>query len=169
MSMRSIVGCAAGALALLTGAAFAQQQVPMRNGIPVAPTGLTVPPLGAGPFAYQTAEGQDIRVVVLVRGLAHPWSLAFLPNGELLVTERTGNLRIVRGGKLDAQPIAGVPIVRAAGLSGLFDVVLHPQFAENRFVYLSYNKPVDERRSGLGVAGGGLGGRAVTNLRDIIV
>jgi glucose/arabinose dehydrogenase len=169
MSMRSIASCAAAALAMVAGAALAQQQVPMRNGIPVAPTGLTVPPLGAGPFLYQTAEGQDIRVVVLARGLAHPWSLAFLPSGELLVTERTGSLRIVRDGKLDPQPIAGVPAVRAAGLSGLFDVTLHPQFAQNRFVYLSYNKPIDEQKSGLGLARGAWDGRALTNVRDIFV
>jgi glucose/arabinose dehydrogenase len=166
--MRSLISCvAAAALACAASPALAQQQVPMRNGIPVAPTGLLVPPLAAGPFVYETAEGQDIRVVVLARGLAHPWSLAFLPSGELLVTERTGALRIVRDGKLDPQPIAGVPAVRAAGLSGLFDVALHPQFATNRFVYLSYNKPVGERENGLGVARGVFDGRALTSVREI--
>ena len=109
---------------------------------PAPPTGIVVPPLGAGPFVYQTAEGQDIRVVVHTRGLVRPWSLVWLPSGEMLVTERGGQLRIVRDGMLDPQPIAGVPEVRAQGLSGLFDVALHPQFATNRFVYLSYNKPI---------------------------
>ena len=106
-----------------------------------------MPPLGAGPFAYQTAEG-SIRVVVHTRGLVRPWSLVWLPSGEMLVTERGGELRIVRNGVLDPQPVAGVPEVRAQGLSGLFDVALHPQFATNRFVYLSYNKPIAEQQNG---------------------
>jgi glucose/arabinose dehydrogenase len=75
----------------------------------------------------------------------------------------------VRNGVLDPQPIAGVPEVRAQGLSGLFDVALHPQFATNRFVYLSYNKPVAERQNGLGVARGVWNGRALTDVRDIFV
>ncbi len=87
----------------------------------------------------------------------------------MLVTERGGTLRIVRNGVLDPQPIAGVPEVRAQGLSGLFDVALHPQFATNRFVYLSYNKPIAERQNGLGVARGVWNGRALTDVRDIFV
>jgi glucose/arabinose dehydrogenase len=141
----------------------------MRNNIPVAPSGIVVTPLGAGPFGYHTAEGQDIRVVVHTRGLSHPWSLTWLPSGEMLVTERGGQLRIVRNGALDPQPVTGVPTVRAAGLSGLFDVVLHPQFATNRFVYLSYNKPVTEQQQGLGIARGVWNGRALTDVRDIFV
>jgi len=138
------------------------------GGIPRPPNGIVVPPLGAGPFTYKTAE-QEIRVVVHTRGLTRPWSLVWLPGGEMLVTERTGALRIIRNGVLDPQPIAGVPEVRAQGLSGLFDVVLHPQFATNRFVYLSYNKPIAERQNGLGVARGVWDGKALTNVRDIFV
>jgi glucose/arabinose dehydrogenase len=168
--MPRILSCvAAAALGVATFGALAQQSVPTRNGVPVAPTGLGAAPLGAGPFLYKTAEGQDIRVVVHTRGLSHPWSLAWLPSGEMLVTERGGQLRIVRGGTLDPQPVAGVPVVRAAGLSGLFDVALHPQFAANRFVYLSYNKPVTDQQQGLGVARGIWNGRALTDVRDIFV
>ena len=128
-----------GAAAL---SAAAQQSVPRgNNGIPRPPTGLVVPPLGAGPFMYKTAEGQDIRVVVLARGLDHPWSIAFLPNGDKLVTERAGRLRIMHGDTLDPTPVEGVPAVQARGLSGLFDIALHPQFATNHFVYLTYAKP----------------------------
>jgi glucose/arabinose dehydrogenase len=87
----------------------------------------------------------------------------------MLVTERTGQLRIVRNGVLDPQPIAGTPEVRAQGLSGLFGVALHPQFATNRFVYLSYNKPIAERQNGLGVARGVWNGRALADVRDIFV
>src|SRR3982751_5158202 len=103
------------AVALCAAPAMAQQTVPTRNGTPVAPTGIVVPPLGAGPFTYHTAEGQDIRVVVFARGLKHPWSIAFLPTGEMLVSERGGQLRVIRNGKLDPQPVAGAPVVLAAG------------------------------------------------------
>jgi len=169
MPIRPLVSCVAAATLWCASTALAQQTVPMRNNTPIAPNGIVVAPLGAGPFLYHTAEGQDIRVVVHTRGLSHPWSLTWLPSGEMLVTERGGQLRIVRNGVLDPQPIAGVPMVRAAGLSGLFDVVLHPQFATNRFVYLSYNKPVTEQQQGLGVARGVWNGRALTDVRDIFV
>ncbi len=164
--MRFVAYCAAFALLAVTLPSAAQQKVPMNNGTPVAPTGIVVPPLPDQPVVYHTAEGQDIRVSIYVRGLKHPWSLAFLPGGEMLVTERGGQLRIVRGGKLDPQPIAGVPAVQAVGLSGLFDVALHPNFAQNRYVYLSYNKP-GEPRAGLGLARGELDGRELKNVRDI--
>src|SRR5438552_9381778 len=94
----------------------AQQRVPFRNNIPVAPQGIPAVPLPEKPLEFHTAEGQDIRVSVVVRGLARPWSLAFLPDGSLLVTERPGRLRIVRNGVLNPEPVAGVPAVRAAGL-----------------------------------------------------
>jgi glucose/arabinose dehydrogenase len=81
-----------------------------------------------------------IRVIPVARGLSHPWSLAFLPDGGMLVTERDGRLRIIRNGVLDPTPIAGVPAVFARVLGGLLDVALHPAFAQNRFVYLSYSK-----------------------------
>jgi glucose/arabinose dehydrogenase len=78
------------------------------------------------------------RNVVVADGLAHPWGLAFLPDGSLLVTERPGRLRLVRDGQIDPRPIEGVPPVHAMGQGGLLDVVLHPDFARNRLVYLSY-------------------------------
>lgn len=149
--------------------AAAQQHVPFRNGIPVAPSGLAIPPLPDHPVDYHTAEGQDIRVVVLARGLEHPWSLAFLPGGAMLVTERVGHLRILHGGALDPEPVSGVPEVRVAGLSGLFDVVLHPQFARNRYVYLSYNKPHGERGGVLAVARARWDGKALRDVHDIFV
>jgi glucose/arabinose dehydrogenase len=147
----------------------AQRHVPFNNGIPVAPTGIVVPPLPDEPVTYHTAEGQDIRVVVHVRGLKRPWSLAFLPGGnDMLVTERGGQLRVVRNGALDPLPVAGVPDVRVAGLSGLFDIALHPQFANNRFVYLTYNKPV-AGGAVLGLARGTWKGSTLTDVRDIFV
>jgi glucose/arabinose dehydrogenase len=84
---RTAVYCLAAAV-LTSGSSWAQQTVPIKNGIPVAPSGIPVPPLPDQPVIYQTAEGQDIRVVVFTRGLTRPWSIAFLPDGDMLVTER---------------------------------------------------------------------------------
>jgi len=103
--------------------------------------GLPVPPLGDGPWEFATAErGMRIRVSVLTKGLSHPWDMAFMPNGDILVTERSGQLRIVRDGELDSDPIPGVPTVHAVRLSGLMDVELHPDFEQNGYVYLTYTK-----------------------------
>ena len=85
-----------------------------------------------------TSQHERFRVVILVRGLEHPWALAFLPDGDLLITERPGRLRIVHGGMLDPQPVAGVPEVVAFEQGGLLDVALHPQYATNGWLYLSY-------------------------------
>ena len=169
--MRTTVSCSA--LVLFIGVAVpaaAQQTVPMRNGIPVAPTGIVVPPMPDKPVLYHTAEGQDIRAYVLTHGLKRPWSIAFLPNGDMLVTERGGQLRRVhKDGSLDPQPVAGLPVVKAQGLSGLHDIALHPQFATNHFVYLSYNKPAAEGHTALGIARGVWDGHALTKVSDVYV
>jgi glucose/arabinose dehydrogenase len=85
--------------------------------------------------------GEAFKVVTFVEGLRNPWSMAWLPNGDMLVTERGGTLRIVRDGKLLPTPVPGVPAVRAQGQGGLQEVALHPDFATNRLIYLSYAKP----------------------------
>lgn len=105
--MRSTVSCAAlASLICVAVPAAAQQTVPMRNGIPVAPNGIVVPPLPDKPVVYHTAEGQDIRASIFARGLKRPWSIAFLPGGDMLVTERGGQLRLVhKDGTLDPQQI----------------------------------------------------------------
>jgi glucose/arabinose dehydrogenase len=83
-----------------------------------------------------------VQATALVRGLKNPWSLAWLPNGEMLVTERGGTLRRITADlKLDPQPIEGVPRVKVAGQAGLFDVVPHPQYASNGWLYLAYAEP----------------------------
>lgn len=101
------------------------------------------PPLGDGPFLVESAvpAHRNLRVVVMAR-LKQPWSIAFLPDGNIFVTERGGQLRIIRNGVLDPTPVSGVPKVQAAGLQGLMDVALHPRFTENHYVYLAYHKPV---------------------------
>jgi glucose/arabinose dehydrogenase len=94
-------------------------------------------PLGDGPWPIQTYQAK-IQVSLVARGIPHPWSLAFLPDGSMLVTERPGRLRVVRDGRLEPQPVAGLPKVEEYGQGGLFDVVLHPRYAENRLIYLAY-------------------------------
>ncbi|MCG5060210.1 MAG: PQQ-dependent sugar dehydrogenase [Limnoraphis sp. WC205] len=82
---------------------------------------------------------QDFQKVTVIEGLEHPWSMAWLPNGDQLITERPGRLRIVRNGTLDPTPISGVPEVFTFKQGGLLDVSLHPRFAENRLIYLTYS------------------------------
>ena len=81
-----------------------------------------------------------VKVTEIATNLAHPWGLAVLPDGSMLVTEREGRLRVIRNGKLVEAPIAGIPAVLNEGQGGLFDVVLHPDFASNNLVYLSFAK-----------------------------
>jgi glucose/arabinose dehydrogenase len=78
------------------------------------------------------------KVTEIAAGLDHPWSMAFLPDGSMLVTERQGRLRLIKGGLLQSQPIAGVPAVHTGSQAGLFDIVLHPNFAQNHIVYLTF-------------------------------
>jgi len=131
--------------------------------------GVPVPPLGPGPFVLDTAEQHKIRVAVVTKGLSHPWSLAFLPDGSMLVTERPGRLRVVRAGVLEGKPISGVPEVRTKGNGGLMDVALHPRFAENHLVYLTYTKPVENDKGAPTLARGRLEGGALTEVRDLVV
>ena len=83
----------------------------------------------------------DYRVVTVAEGLIRPWSITFLPGGDLLITEKPGRLRIVRDGNLLPDAVPGVPEVHAQGQGGLLDVVPHPDFASNQLLYISYSKP----------------------------
>jgi glucose/arabinose dehydrogenase len=116
-----------------------------------------------------TVEGK-IRVVPIGRGLSHPWSLAFLPDGRMLVTERSGQIRVIRDGILDPQPLAGAPKVHAVRLSGLMDIALHPNFAQNQLVYLTYTKNVkpEPLEVATTLARGRLVGNALVDLKDIL-
>ena len=88
-----------------------------------------------------TSAVHDYRVVTVVDGLVQPWSIAFLPGNDMLITERPGRLRIVRNGKLLPQPVEGVPKVFHSSQGGLLEVMPHPNFASNRLLYLTYSKP----------------------------
>jgi glucose/arabinose dehydrogenase len=112
---------------------------------------------------------QAVRVVPMFKGLAAPWSLAFLPNGDMLITEKPGRLRIVRGGTLDPQPIAGTPQVWANGQGGLLEVTLHPEFAKNQFVYLTYSKAGPNETATTALARGRFDGKALVDVKDLFV
>ena len=160
MRVRQSVRWAVPLLLGIVALSYAQQQPPI--GVPVAP-------LGAGPWVFDTAEQHKIRVSVVTKGLSHPWAIAFLPGGEMLITERGGRLRVVRDGVLDPKPISGVPQVRTDGNGGLMDVALHPRFTENRLVYLTYTKPVGNGMGAPALARGRLEAAALVDVRDLLV
>ena len=110
----------------------------------IAAATLSIPALAQPPGP----PGEKFKVVTVVEGLKNPWSMAWLPNGDMLVTERGGTLRIVRGGKLLPDPVPGVPAVRVVGQGGLQEVAVHPKFAQNHFIYLSYSKPRNDNKEG---------------------
>jgi aldose sugar dehydrogenase len=130
--------------------------------------GVAPVPLPDLPLILDTAEQHRIRAVVVTKTLSHPWGMAWLPDGDLLVTERPGRLRIVRKGVLDATPISGLPPMHVRGLAGLLDVALHPNFASNHLVYFSYVKD-DARGAATAVFQGTLDGMALTSVRDVFV
>jgi glucose/arabinose dehydrogenase len=126
--------------------ALAQRAIPNGpEGFPVAPTGLEGQPLAAGPFTYKTGEVQDIKVSVLAR-VPWPFSLTFLPNGDLLIAQRTGEMKRIAKGTTEVLPVTGGPAALFQGkngpaiLHGYMHVALHPRFASNGYLYLSYSK-----------------------------
>ncbi|MBX3293490.1 MAG: PQQ-dependent sugar dehydrogenase [Acidobacteria bacterium] len=97
-----------------------------------APTG------GIENTEFQTADGVRFKTETVAEGLEVPWAFAWLPNGDMLFTERPGRVRLIEGGKLRTEPVFTVPDVEPSSESGLMDVSLHPDFARNSFVYLAY-------------------------------
>jgi aldose sugar dehydrogenase len=128
-----------------------------------------VPPLPFpdGPQQLELS-GTKYRVVPVVNGLTNPWSVTFLPNGDMLVTERPGRLRIVRKGVLEPQPISAVPEVWAIGQGGLLEVLPHPNFSTNQLLYLTYSKPCKEGAT-TALFRGKFDGKALTEARDLFV
>ena len=126
-------------------------------------------PLSAQGIKSPTPESRTGIVVAetYAEGLQHPWGMAFLPDGRMLVTERPGRLRIVgRDGSL-SEPLTGVPTVMARGQGGLLDVAIDPNFATNRMVYLSFSEPGAENTAGTAVAKGRLGAAGLENVQVI--
>ncbi|MBT8336596.1 MAG: PQQ-dependent sugar dehydrogenase [Gemmatimonadetes bacterium] len=116
-----------------------------------------------------TASDQEagFRVTTVVEGLEHPWGMAFLPGGDMLVTERPGRLRVVRNGALVEAPVSGVPEVWSRGQGGLLDVALHPDFESTGWVYLSYSKPGPGGTATTAVVRGRFDGSALSDVEEI--
>src|SRR5712671_6042609 len=142
-----------------------QQEVAARDTLPDGPR--VFDSSRRGPSG-NPIPGPKFRVVPL-RGLSYPYALAFLPDGSILVTERAGRLRIVRDGKLDPQPIAGIPDVLNTRLRGMNDLALHPRFAENHWIYFTYYKPVGGTTNARATLARARydGGHALSDVRDI--
>jgi len=160
------------ALIAASVAVIAQQGQPQ---IGIAPVTLT-----AGPYSFDTAEQHKVKVTVVARGLAHPFSLAFLPNGDALVTERGVRLRVIRGatgqGKVEPDPVAGIPQTPAFRTGGLHEVAVHPRFATTGLIYFTYNKAGEvsatnpqQRQSAITLARGKFDGKALTNVQELFV
>jgi len=125
-------------------AALLQAQQPVGKAVNTGTTPKPIlwpsPALPDGPIALDTGVERNLRMVI-TKGFVQPYSIAFLPGGDILVTERPGRLRLVRNGVLQPEPIAGLPPIYAKGIGGLMDMALHPRFAENSLIYFTYVKP----------------------------
>ena len=113
-------------------------------------------------------DTKKIRVVPIAQGLESPWSMVFLPSGDILVTERPGRLRLISNGKLQEEPIAGLPEIQFGTHGGLLDVALHPNFASNNWVYLTYSKG-GEKGVTTAVARGRLDDKRLVDVKDVFV
>jgi glucose/arabinose dehydrogenase len=116
----------------------------IRTAVACAVVGWMLAGVNAAAQDVHRSAYHDFRTVTVADGLEVPWSVAWLPGGDMLVTERPGRLRIVRDGALLPDPVPGVPEVFARGQGGLFDVLPHPDFAANRLLYLSFARPEGE-------------------------
>jgi glucose/arabinose dehydrogenase len=169
LTAMAVVLAVGGAPALAQDAPAAPPP-PARQGPPPTPA------LGDGPWDVASADAK-LRVEVVTKGLDHPWGMAFLPDGSILVTERPGRLRVVRDGVLDPEPVAGLPAMWAPGIAGLTDVVLDPEFASNGLIYLAYSKadpaagakPGPATNSTIAVLRAKFDGRRLTEVKDIFV
>ena len=129
---------------------------------------VVTPVLGQAPVLR--SANHDYRVVTVAEGLMNPWAIAFLPGGDILITEKPGRLRLVRNGVLRMEPMEGVPEVLFQGQGGLLDVVPHPDFESNQLVYLTYSKPIgDGTEATTAVARGRFVDDRLTNVEDIFV
>jgi len=167
-----LVPAAAIALAtftfVLTPSGHAQQN--QASGAKAQTATLPTPPLGDGPWVFDTAEQHKLRVSVVTKGLSHPWNLTFLPGGStMLVTERAGKIRVIKDGKLDPTPISGVPPVHAVRLSGLMDIALHPKFSQNHWLYFTYTKDMPNEQVATALVRARLEGSALLDVKELLV
>jgi glucose/arabinose dehydrogenase len=185
MTMKSRLSvCLAGALMLLAGGSasdlYAQQRTPNTGVIPNVPGQALLPEerevfdsagstLGDGPWEYDLADYR-VKVSKVTGGLERPWGMVFLPNGDVLVSERAGRLRLIHNGVLDPKPITGIPKVLFRDVDGLMDIELHPNFAKNKLVYFTYAKP-DRDNGGTAALGRGRydGGYELKDVEELFV
>ncbi len=127
------------------------------------------PPKRVVPTEVQKSARHDFRIVTVAADLSYPWSMAWLPTGEMLIVERPGRLRVVRNGVLEPDPVEGLPLpYRARGQGGYLDVLPHPDYASNRLIYLSYGKPLADGSEGTtSVVRGRFDGTRVTNVEEV--
>ena len=134
----------------------------------VAPASPEAAPADPGVPSFKTAD-YGIRLTTVAGGLTYPYCFVFLPDGSILLTEMGGSLRLIRDGVLAPEPIAGIPAVHSNPPShGLMDIILHPNYAQNKWVYFTYNKP-GEKGSTQAVARGVFDGTKLTEVKDIFV
>ena len=141
----------------------------LRRAVPFAVTSLVLSPIAIAQQPVFKSSLHDYRITTVASGLINPWSMAFLPNGDMLVTERPGRLRIVRKGKLLDAAVTGTPEVFARGQGGLLDIALHPSFATNKLIYLSYAKPLAGGAATTAVARATFENDKLSDLHDIFV
>jgi glucose/arabinose dehydrogenase len=157
-------------IALLTLPGVAQQsQVPQ--------PGIAQVELGPGPYTFDTAEQHKLRVTVVARNVVHPFSIAFLPNGDALLVERGSGLKIIHDATgvrpaVDAEPVRGVPEIPYVGGAGLQDILLHPDFSSNRLVYFTYNKvemgdKEQKPKLAIALARGKFDGKKITEVQEL--
>lgn len=162
---QSIRGGALLFAVLSAALAYAAEDAPVRE------AAMAVNPVGQGPFYYDTAEGVDIRVRVVARGLNHPWSMAWLPDGSLLVTEKnSGTIRRIVNDALQETFVQGAPSgAIVSRYKGLLDIALHPDFANSPYIYMSYNKSLPGEKEAIAVARGRWDGSNIVGTEDIFV
>ncbi len=117
--------------------------------------------------ATEDTEYEEIRLVEIANGLENPWSVAFLPDGRVLVTERPGRLNLIEEGQVIE--VSGVPEVNTQGQGGLLEVSVHPAYADNGWIYLTYSKPNGDGETATALARGRLEGNTLIDLEDIFV
>ena len=126
-------------------------------------------PLPTEPRVYDTFQ-QKIKVTVVAHGIQRPWSLLPLPDGDFLVGVRpTGQVLAIRKGVLDPKPLSGLPAMHITRTTGMLDMVLHPKFADNKWVYFTYHKPLDGDNYTLALARGRYDGSGFSDVKDLYV
>ena len=156
----------AGATGMTQNAASSGQRggPPPGSQIPTGRQGRGGYPPPAFPAVFETYQ-HKVRVSIVARGLDRPWSLLILPDGEMLVSMRyTNQIRAIRKGVLDPQPLAGLPDMRR-----LFDIVLHPKFGENKWIYFGYSKPGSGNLTPMALARGRYEGGALRDVQELYV